>query len=455
MGKKEFEKDDGECSETQKPKDVDKEVRDGNWLVVLAGFVMYFCSSGISSVFGLLYIELERETGSEILTLSWIGSLFIGFSLDSAPFVGIIARYWSYWSLAVVGGLLSSIGYFLGFISTSLPVLYLGLGVLSGLGFGISTFATVVVIGHTFTRRRPLALGVCTAGVGAGMIVFPPVYTLLLEMYGLRGLFLITAGLFLNNAVLGIFLRSSQRDVQQPTQTVMEGIINPKLVKSGKFAIFLLFNFLYIFAFSVPFTYIPLRATELGISLPLTALLVSISGVTSMTGRVLIGMIAGNLPRARPWLLLLFISLSGIVMNVVPFAQSYVTLAFLGAVFMLFTGAANSLVPVLVVDMFGTDLLACSLGLIYFIYGIGSMLGVPVVALVCEAAGDNQWAFHVAGFCLYVSSALVVVCNRMKTPEGFFQTNDNVKKIPDVESNMEAIDISVIDLPEPVGTPAA
>lgn len=83
MGKKEFEKDDGECSETQKPKDVDKEVRDGNWLVVLAGFVMYFCSSGISSVFGLLYIELERETVSEVLTLSWIGSLFIGFSLDS------------------------------------------------------------------------------------------------------------------------------------------------------------------------------------------------------------------------------------------------------------------------------------------------------------------------------------------------------------------------------------
>lgn len=40
MGKKEFEKDDGECSETQKPKDVDKEVRDGNWLVVVAGFVL-------------------------------------------------------------------------------------------------------------------------------------------------------------------------------------------------------------------------------------------------------------------------------------------------------------------------------------------------------------------------------------------------------------------------------
>lgn len=83
MGKKEFEKDDGECSETRKPQENGREVRDGNWLVVLAGFIMYFCSSGISSVFGLLYIELERETGSEILTLSWIGSLFIGFSLDS------------------------------------------------------------------------------------------------------------------------------------------------------------------------------------------------------------------------------------------------------------------------------------------------------------------------------------------------------------------------------------
>lgn len=455
MGEKEFERNVGECSEIRKPKQNGKESRDGNWLVVLAGFVMYFCSSGISSVFGLLYIELEKETGSEILTLSWIGSLFIGFSLDSAPFVGIIARYKSYWSLAVFGGLLSSIGYFLGFVSTSLPVLYLGLGVLCGLGFGISTFATVVVIGQTFTRRRPLAMGVCTAGVGAGMVVFPPVYTLLMEIYGLRGLFLITAGLFLNNAVLGILLRSSQKEVQKPTHTIMEGIINPRLIKSGKFAVFLLFNFLSVFAYTIPFTYIPLRATELGISLPLTALLVSVSGVTSMTGRVVIGMIAGNLPRARPWLLFIFISISGIVMNVLPFAPSYITLAFLGAVFMLFTGAAFSLVPVLVVDMFGTDLLACCLGLIYFIYGIGSMLGVPVVALVCDATDDNQWAFHVAAFCLYLSSALIVVCNHMKSPEGFFQTYDNVKKIPDAESNIEAIDISVIDLPEPVGTPAA
>lgn len=44
---------------------------------------MYFCSSGISSVFGFLYIELEWEMGLEILILFWIGFFFIGFSLDS------------------------------------------------------------------------------------------------------------------------------------------------------------------------------------------------------------------------------------------------------------------------------------------------------------------------------------------------------------------------------------
>ena len=153
-----------------------------------------------------------------------------------APFVGILATYTNYWCLAVCGGVLSSLGYFIGFFSTSLPVLYLGLGALCGkypcihfsikfklfgfkeirntsdlilgLGFGLSTFSTVIVIGHTFAKRRPLALGLCTAGVGAGMIVFPPLYTILLDIYGLRGLFLITAGLFLNNAVFGIFLRN-------------------------------------------------------------------------------------------------------------------------------------------------------------------------------------------------------------------------------------------------------
>lgn len=61
----------------------------------------------------------------------------------------------------------------------------------------------------------------------------------------------------------------------------------------------------------------------------------------------------------------------------------------------LISGAANSLIPVLVVDMFGTDLLACSLGLIYFIYGIGSMLGVPVV-------GRCQHRLHVVYGSSYV-----------------------------------------------------
>ena len=170
-----------------------------------------------------------------------------------APFVGILATYTNYWCLAVCGGVLSSLGYFIGFFSTSLPVLYLGLGAICGkcvnifqsnsscfgfkeirktsdlvlgLGFGLSTFSTVIVIGHTFAKRRPLALGLCTAGVGAGMIVFPPLYTILLDIYGLRGLFLITAGLFLNNAVLGIFLRNRFVD-QGKLQSVCETEVFP------------------------------------------------------------------------------------------------------------------------------------------------------------------------------------------------------------------------------------
>jgi hypothetical protein len=67
----------------------------GDWLVVLAGFTANFCCSGINSVFGLLYVDLERETGTDVLALSWIGSLFIGFSLDSGwyKFDNIFMRY--------------------------------------------------------------------------------------------------------------------------------------------------------------------------------------------------------------------------------------------------------------------------------------------------------------------------------------------------------------------------
>lgn len=124
----------------------------------------------------------------------------------------------------------------------------------------------------------------------------------------------------------------------KPTQPILASIINPRLVKSGKFGVFLFFSFLIIFAYTIPFTFIPLRATEEGISLQLTALLLSISGVTSMTGRVAIGIVAGNLPRACPWLIFLFVLISGLIMNVLPFANTYIGIAFLEAIFMLCTG---------------------------------------------------------------------------------------------------------------------
>ena len=76
-------------------------------------------------------------------------------------------------------------------------------------------------------------------------------------------------------------------------------------------------------------------------------------------------------------------------------------------------------------------------------------------AALCESVGDNQWAFHVAAITMYLSSAMILVCCRMKPPETFQAVDVPSKKIPDVESNMEAIDISVIDLPEAVGPPAA
>lgn len=117
-----------------------------------------------------------------------------------------------------------------------------------------------------------------------------------------------------------------------------ESLVNPNLLKSPKFILFILVNFLFPLSSTIPFTYIPLKTTEQGISLQLTALLISISGITSTTGRVVIGMIAGNVPRVRPWLFLVFLMVSGLTLNGLPFAETYTSIALLASIFMLCTG---------------------------------------------------------------------------------------------------------------------
>ena len=86
-------------------------------------------------------------------------------------------------------------------------ILYLGIGGIVGLGFGLIYVPAIVSVGYYFDKRRPLAMGIAVCGSGFGTFLFAPINRYLLENNDLFGSFFIKAGIIFNICACAMVMR--------------------------------------------------------------------------------------------------------------------------------------------------------------------------------------------------------------------------------------------------------
>ena len=86
--------------------------------------------------------------------------------------------------LATTGLLLSAL-YIQLSTAPCIVVLYITIGLLTGLGFGLMYLPAVDIIGHFFSRRFGLATGLARCGLGVGQFVLSPLLHLAIQHIGL------------------------------------------------------------------------------------------------------------------------------------------------------------------------------------------------------------------------------------------------------------------------------
>ncbi|XP_076111026.1 monocarboxylate transporter 12-like isoform X3 [Mytilus galloprovincialis] len=87
----------------------------------------------------------------------------------------------------------------------------LGLSMMMGIGICFFFLSSIVAVGLYFTQRRAIATGIAMSGSGLGVIVYPYLTQLLLDMYDWRNTLLIIAALCLNAVVCGALFRPLTR----------------------------------------------------------------------------------------------------------------------------------------------------------------------------------------------------------------------------------------------------
>ncbi|WAQ99398.1 MOT7-like protein [Mya arenaria] len=168
------------------------------WWSVGAAFMTHLFTHGVVYSYGLLFRRLEADFMVSKAATSWISSTTTGCLYLAGPLASALSLRLGNRKVAILGAILSSAGCFVTVFVRDIRLLYVTLGVTTGVGYGLIYIPAVVEVTLNFERHRAVACGVALAGAGGGAFVMGPVLEASLEHYGWRGSTLLLSGLLLN-----------------------------------------------------------------------------------------------------------------------------------------------------------------------------------------------------------------------------------------------------------------
>ena len=155
-----------------------------------SGTCIRICPRGRRSVFRLASGAMafaSASRGSISLVFSFAGFLYFGLGIVSGP----LADRFGSRRLAVSGMIMIGLGLAAASAARSLAEVYAAYGLGVGLGVGCAYVPAVGAVQRWFVRRRGFASGLAVSGIGVGTLVMPPLASLLIEILGWRGAYLV------------------------------------------------------------------------------------------------------------------------------------------------------------------------------------------------------------------------------------------------------------------------
>ncbi|KAG7302534.1 hypothetical protein JYU34_012452 [Plutella xylostella] len=204
--------DDSICSSNPPSEEQTPQIPDGGWgwVVVVASFLIATVADGLAFSYGLVNQKLVEYFETKEAATSLIGSLFISVPLIAGPIMSALVDRYGCRKMTILGGVSSTIGFVAASYSNSIEVLYITYGLMAGLGMGLLYVTAVVCIAYWFDKRRNLAVGLGSCGVGFGTFFYSPLTTYLLDEYNWRGTLLLLSGTVLNVCVCGAVMRDPE-----------------------------------------------------------------------------------------------------------------------------------------------------------------------------------------------------------------------------------------------------
>ena len=352
------------------------------WVVVWATFVCLAVIFGVSYSFAAFFENFAKEFAAQRADVSWIFGLcgLVYFVLGAGG--GMLADRWGPRMVCMTGMVFIAMGLFLTSLAQSLTTVYLSYGLLVGLGIAFVYTPSIACVQPWFNKRRGLASGIASAGVGAGTLVLPVVVSyLLIEVNWREALQMMSAGVLLIGLTAGFLLKRAP-NLSGNTSGQLPGLTLSATLKTPSFKWLYMGTLLGAPVMFVPFAHISAAARDAGVPDAQAVGLVGLIGIGSLVGRFAIGWMADRMGRIKT--LMLMQGLMGLSYLVWAGAQDRWMFALFALWFGLSYGSIVSLLPAICMDLFGGRAVSAIIGTLYTGAALGNLLGPVLAGLVFD-----------------------------------------------------------------------
>lgn len=397
------------------------------WIMLAACFPAIAIAYGCMYSFGVFLIPLRESFGASTAAISAAYSTSMFVYMAFGILAGWAADRYGPKITTITGALLMGLGFLLTSQVNAVWQLYLTYALI-GIGMSPAYTPLMATITRWFVRRRGLALGIVSTGVGAGPVVMAPLASHITIAYGWRSAFIVLGCITALAIPLAFLMKRSPEEIGSlPDGDTDYASISPEAaatktaVKSGGLSLKEAIN-------TRAFWQIATIYCMIGLSLQIVmAHVVAYSqgkGVSPITAATIVSTISGfsaigrmGMGLASDWMgrkkaLAICLCAEGIMILLLIGASTTWMFFVFAVIFGFFYGGHVPQLPALVGETLGLAHMGIVLGATSFFWGVGGAIGPFLAGYIVDVSGTYTWAFVLGGVGLLFATAVAVLLRR-------------------------------------------
>jgi OFA family oxalate/formate antiporter-like MFS transporter len=400
------------------------------WTIALAAVVMQICLGAAYgwSVFVKPLITANHWTLTQVSLNFTLAILFLGVGT-------IIGGLWQDRvgprRVATVAGVIYGIGYIVaGFASQagSLYGMYLGYGVISGIGMGMGYITPVATLVKWFPDKRGLMTGVAVAGYGAGALIFSPIAARLIQTSGVPMTFWIFGAVYLVLVVLAAQFYANPPEGWRPAGWVPSSAVAKSATTvdftvgqaMGTWQFWLLWAMLFLnvsAGIMIISQASPMAQQMVNMTPVAAAAMVGLISIFNGAGRVFWAWVSDLIGRASVYFLLY--AIQAVILFFLPRVHDLTIFSIMFAVIGLCYGGGFGTMPSFTADFFGPKYMGGIYGWILLAWGVGAVPSPILIARVRQNTGTYTPAIETISAVMVVALVLPILARyRPQAPRG-------------------------------------